>query len=231
MSMQIKLGNDLIDLPEEFNFQQWKRMKEAGEDLSPISMISICSGVDKKLIKKAELSQIEEISKMLSLIYFSGKPSTDVVLTFFHNGVEYGMEKDFSKLKYGAWVDLEVYASQEIDKNIPKILSLLYYPIKKWNGKKYVLEEYSDELCEHTAQEFETVPMRIWWGASAFFLLFVGKYIGNTKSSLTTKMTLQTLYQRGMKMLPKFLRKRLPQGFTFGDSKSSQERTSQNGML
>jgi hypothetical protein len=220
MIMQIKLGDHLVDIPEEFSFAQWKRMKESGDDLSPISMISICSGIDKKEIKKANLEEIEQVSKYLALVYFSGKPSSEIVLTFFHNGIEYGLQKDFSKLKYGAWVDLEVYAAQDVDKNIPKILSVLYYPIVKREGKNYILEEYSDELCERTAKEFESVPMRIWWGASAFFLLFASKYIGNTQNSLNTKIKMETWYQRGMKMLPKFLQKRLPHDFTFGDSKS-----------
>lgn len=219
MNMQIKLGDKLVDLPLEFSYWQWNRMKASGDDLSPLSMISICSGLDKKEIKKADLSDIEIVSEYLATIYFSAKPTNDIFVTFFHKGVEYGLQKDFSKLKYGAWVDLEVYSSQDVDKNIPKILSLMYYPIKEWKGKKYILEEYSDELVEHTASEFEDIPMRIWWGFSSFFLLFAGRYIENIRSSLTTKTRMEKMYQRGKKILPKFLQKKLPHVFTFGDSK------------
>lgn len=220
MNLQVKIGNDKIDLPWEFNHIQWMRLKAQNQEMNPLNLLHVCTGIDKSQLKKAELSQVEDIANILTNLYFSATPSNEVVLTFFHNGIEYGLQKDFAKLKYGAWVDLEVYSSDEIDKNIPKILSLLYYPILKWEKKKYILEEYSDELVERTAEEFKDVPMRIWHGAANFFFLFAGAYIGNIQSSLNTTMRMEGWYQKGKKMLPKFLQKRLPHDFIFGVSKS-----------
>lgn len=220
MNMQIKLGEERIDLPWEFNHPQWMRMKSVGGDMDPLNLLHICTGLDRKELKKADLKQVEEISEILSNIYFSATPTNQVFLSFFHNGKEYGLQKDFSKLKYGAWVDLEVYSAEELDKNIPKILSLMYYPIKEWKGKKYILEEYSDELVETTAEEFVDIPMRIWYGAASFFLLFVGEYIGNIQNSLNGKIRMEKWYQKGKRMLPKFLQRKLPLASIFGDSKS-----------
>lgn len=219
MNFEIKLGDKSVLMPMEFSHEQWMRMRAAGADVSPLALISICSGIDKKEIKKAELSQIEEIASILSQFYFSGTPNSEISLTFVHKGIEYGLQTDFSKLKYGAWVDLEVYCAEDVDKNIPKILSLLYYPIVGWKGKKYILEEYSDELVEQTAENFVDVPIRIWHGAAHFFFLFAGKYIDNIQSSLNGKIKVEKWYQRGKKMLPKFLQRKLPHASIFGDSK------------
>ena len=219
MNLSIKLGDKRVDMPMEFSYPQWLRLKTFGEDLNAINLLSICSGIDVKELKKADLKDVEDIANVLSKFYFSATPSSEIVLTFFHNDVEYGLQKDFSKLKYGAWVDLEVYSAEDVDKNIPKILSLLYYPIKQWNGKKYILEEYSDEVVNASAESFQDIPIRIWHGAASFFFLFAERYIANMQSSLNTKIKLQKMYQMGKKILPKFLQKKLPEGFISGDSK------------
>ena len=219
MNLTIKLGDQMVDMPMDFSYPQWMRLRSLGDNVDNVSLISVCSGLDASLIKKAKVKQIEEISEVLTRFYFSGKGTSEIVLTFTHHGVEYGLQTDFSKLSFGAWVDLEVYSSEDIEKNIPKILSLMYYPIKKWKGKKYLLEEYSDELCAETAEAFEDIPIKIWWGFSTFFLLFVEKYTENIQNSMNTKMKINRWYQMGKKSLPKWLQRKLPQDSIFDVSK------------
>jgi hypothetical protein len=215
MNLTIKLGDRVVDMPMDFSFEQWLRVRKLGDNINDFNLLSACSGIDEKEIRRADLKQVEEISTILQYYYFSGKSADDIVLTFHHHGVEYGLQKDFSKLKYGAWVDLEVYASEDVEKNIPKILSLLYYPVKEWKKDKYILEEYSDELVNETAENFKDVPIRVWWGASTFFLLFVSKYTENMKNSLSTANTLTKWYLMMRKKLPKWLQRKLPADFIF----------------
>ena len=225
MNLTIKLGKKSVDMPMDFSHEQWLRLKKLGDKFDDYSLIHACSGIEIGEIKKAELSQIEEISRVLSFYYFSGNNPQDIVLTFHHKGVEYGLMKDFSKMKFGAWVDLEVYASDDVDKNIPKILSLMYYPVKRWQGKKYILQEYSDELVQETAEAFVDVPIRVWWGASVFFLVFVNKYTENMQNSLNTMTVMNKWYQMGRKRLPKWLQKKQPEDSIFNAFKFLQEKT------
>lgn len=217
---EIKLGDQTKQMPVKFSHEQYMRLKHYPTNMDKVQLISACSGFDESLIRKCEMSVIEDVSNILAHYYFSSPPSEEIILSFFHNGVEYGLQKDFSKLSFGAWVDLEVYSSQDLEKNIPKILAVLYYPIKEWKkNNKYVLEDYDDKRVSEVAEEFKNVPMEVWHGVSTFFLLFVSKYIQGTVNSLNTKMTWNKIYQRGKKILPKWIQKKLREDFISMDSK------------
>ena len=221
MNLELKLGDKMISLPMHFTWEQWMRMQSYDMNkVKPHELLAVCSGLEVKEIKNADLKDVEYISEVLTRFYFSGDPKNEVILTFTHNGVEYGLQKDFGKLTYGAWVDLEVYGSSSINENIPKILSLIYYPIKGWKKDKYILEEYDDEKVSERAEEFKTIPMDIWYGASTFFLLFVRIYTDNIASSLVLKNKVETMILRGLKVLPKWMQRKLLPGFILNATKS-----------
>lgn len=210
MKITAKLGEKQIELPNEFTWEQYMRLKKyQNANPNSIQILSAATGLPEKEIKKADLKSIEEISEILSLFYFSGTTSDQTITHFSHNGKEYGLQTDFGKLSFGSWIDLEVYSVGNIEENIPKILANLYYPIKKWKNGKYILEDYSSDLVEETAEEFKTIPIKIWYGATSFFLLFVNTYIGSIKTSMKWKNKILNYQLMGMKILPKFLRKRL----------------------
>ncbi len=213
MSLELKLGDILVDLPEEFTWRQFIRMQKYNqENLTNIDLIHICTGIDPKEIKKASLEQIEVLSDLFALKYFSNEPKGEVYTTFTYDGCEYGLQKDFSKLSYGSWMDLEVYSADDVNKNIPKIMANLYYPIIDRKKGKIVLKEYDDSEVEDRSVIFEDLPIKYWYGASTFFLLFVSQYMDAMVSSLRTKNKIEKLMMIGWKTLPKFLRKRLSPG-------------------
>lgn len=210
--MYMQLGKEKISVPLEFNYEQFMRLRKYGEKkLTPVDLLSICTGVDIKQIKKADLKDIEKVSDVLAVYYFSGDSTqSEVSLTFEHNGVEYGLQTDMGKLSYGAWVDLEVYTSENIEEHIPRIMALLYYPItKKKKNNKYELEEYDDDKVDLRAEEFKTLPMKYWYGATTFFLLFAKTYIENIQSSLAMKNKYQKMMMLGLRVMPRFLQGRL----------------------
>lgn len=208
--MSIKFGEEKIKLTPYFSYPQYQRMRNYNaEAITGPEMIHVITGLPIKKIKQADLKQIEDISKILANVYFSGDTKAETKVTFIHNGIEYGLQTNFSKLAWGAWVDLEVYTSEKIEDNIPKILSLFYYPVKSKKGSKIILEDYSDELVEQTAEEFKDIPMEVWFGFTSFFLLFVKTYIENIQSSLAMTKKVENLIQMGKRILPKFLQKRL----------------------
>ena len=151
----------------------------------------------------------------------------ELVMTFFQDGIEYGLENDWSKLPMGAWIDFEVYSAGNIYENIDKIMAVLYRPVvshDKKNELKYTIVPYdSDEILER-ANIMRLVPLRYWLGASLFFSQIVSTYITNTKDSLVMKMKLQEAAMRGWKILPRFLRKRLPLGSILPSFTDSQKK-------
>ena len=49
--------------------------------------------------------------------------------TFEFDGIEYGLENDWTKLSWGAWVDFQVLSSENTQQNIHTIMAILYRPI------------------------------------------------------------------------------------------------------
>lgn len=83
------------------------------------------------------------------------------------NGKEYGFEPNLSKMSYGAYADITQWDTISIDKNWPKIMSILYRPITQKKGDKYQIETYTGEWNEEL---FLTTDMDTNWGCLFFFI-------------------------------------------------------------
>jgi hypothetical protein len=129
---------------------------------------------------------------------------------FTHNGVEYGLENDWSKLAWGAWMDMEVFSSEKIEENIHLIMSILYRPIVEKKYGKYKISPYKADEIEDRAYEFRQLPIKYWFGASSFFFLTATLYTNNIKSSLTWTNKMNQRIKMGWEILPKWVKKRLP---------------------
>lgn len=210
-------GDKTITIPEEMTIGMYQAFIKDTQKYTdePIELIALFTNLSKDKLKNLSTKTIKLIN-----YYVQSKvkiPKLDeMVLTFNHNGVEYGLETDFGKMAWGAWVDLEVYSSDNISDNIHKLMSVLYRPVisKSKDGKKYVIEPYDSATIDERAELFLTLPISYWFTASDFFLSVVSLSITNIKASLEQKNRMKKLMERGMKMLPQWVRRKLPQDFT-----------------
>lgn len=83
------------------------------------------------------------------------------------NGKEYGFEPNLSKMSYGAYADITQWDTISIDKNWPKIMSILYRPITQKKGEAYQIETYTGDWNEEL---FLTTDMETNWGCLFFFI-------------------------------------------------------------
>ncbi len=83
------------------------------------------------------------------------------------NGKEYGFEPNLSKMAYGTYADITQWDTINIDKNWPKIMSILYRPITQKKGDRYQIETYTGEWNEEL---FLTTDMDTNWGCLFFFI-------------------------------------------------------------
>jgi hypothetical protein len=136
----------------------------------------------------------------------------ELITTFIHNGVEYGLETNIGGMAWGAWVDLEVYSSDNIADNIHKIMSILYRPVISKKGIKYTIEPYDSDTVLERAEVFLDLPISYWMRVSDFFLTIGNLSIINIKASLDLKNKMSKYKMKGMRILPKWVQKRLLQG-------------------
>lgn len=211
--LELMIGDEVLQVPEEITigiYQEFQKNPEKYKD--PLRIISMYTGLTMRELKNMDVESVKLIEYFISdKLVLPDK--NELVMTFFQDGIEYGLENDWSKLPFGGWVDMEVYSAGNIYENIDKIMAVLYRPVISHDKKdpmKYTIAPYDSEEILERANIMRLVPARYWLGVSLFFSQIVSIYITNIRASLVQTMKLQKATMRGWKILPKFLRKRLP---------------------
>ena len=230
--IELVVDNEVVNVPEEINIGMYQQINlNPVKYKNPLQLISLFTNMTVHELKNLQKEQVELIEVFLSsrLIF---PEDNKLVMTFEHNGVEYGLENDWSKLAFGAWVDFEVYCSDDkIYDNLHKIMSVLYRPViskDKKNPLKYKIAPYKSEEIEDRAEIMKLVPVSIWLGASVFFLEIVNIYITSIKNSLGLTLKIQQRTTKVWKMMPKWMQKVLPLDFISPSLTDSQKKMLQN---
>jgi hypothetical protein len=230
--IDLVIDEKVINIPDEMTLGMYQQINQYPEKYkNPLQLISLFTDLTIHELKNLKKEQVELIEGFLS-----GKvkyPETDkIVLTFEHEGIEYGLENDWSKLAWGAWVDFEVYcADDKIYENLHKIMAVLYRPVTHKNPKnplKYKIEPYKSEEIEDRAEIMRQVPVNIWLNASLFFLEIVNIYINSIRDSLKLRIEIQQRTMKYWMKMPKWLKKVLPLDSTLPSLTDSQKKMLQS---
>jgi hypothetical protein len=212
MSIEIQLNDRVIQVQPEITIEQFQRLQNKEElyKKSPPDLLSLFLNVPVNELKDLPLNQMEFVQSYLMSQMTESSLKDEVYNVFTHNGVEYGLENDWSKLAWGAWMDMEVFSSEKIEENIHLIMAILYRPIVEKKNGKYKIKPYKADEIEDRAYEFRQLPIKYWFGASGFFFLTATIYTSNIKSSLEWTNKTNQMIMKGWEILPKWVKKRLP---------------------
>lgn len=212
--IEVQLGNKTKKLPEKLTiktYQQYIKRKD-WYDEHPSNLLGLILDEDPNEIMKMEMKGTQFVLEFITS-QFLQKSSSELIETFTHDGVEYGLEKDWSKLTWGAWMDFEILSSQDTDQNIHHILSILYRPIVSKTKNDYSIEQYDPQSVQSRKQLFLDLPIDIWFSSANFFFQTVKLYITDTSRSLELKIRKMTKIEKMWKKLPLFLQKKVPVDF------------------
>ncbi len=230
--VELIIDDEVVQIPDEITLGMYQQMMLTPElyDNNPHMVISLFTKIPLPELKNLQVDQIRLIEAFLSDRFVIPKEN-ELVLKFEYKGQEYGLENDWSKLAWGAWVDFEVYSSDNIYQNLHKIMAILYRPIiskDKKNVKNYKIGPYKSEEIEDRAEIMRDVPLSYWLGAAQFFFSIVEIYIKNMRDSLALQNKMNEKILIAWKKLPKFLQKRLPLDSTLISPTNSQKKTLQD---
>lgn len=228
--IEIVVKDKVIKVDEELNIGQYQSyiQNKTIYDKEPARMLALCLGIEYSELKNLPKEKVDFVSNYLTTQFFDVDIQDQTWEVFEHDGIEYGLENDWSKLAWGAWVDLEVFSSDNIEQNIHRIMSILYRPIIDRKKGKYIIAPYDSNTVEDRAETFKKLPLKYWFGASTFFLLISVIYINNMQSSLNTKIKTNQILMRGWKILPKWIRRKIPLGSILHSLSNLPKKTSQD---
>ena len=210
--IELEIEDKIVQVKPHLTIQQYQRLKsnEQKYQNSSVETLSLYTDIPVNQLKDLPLEQVNFVQEYITSQITTNSMKDELQNIFTHNGVEYGLENDWTKLAWGGWVDLEVFASDKIEDNIHYIMAVLYRPVIDRKKGKYIIEPYKADDIEDRANEFLTLPVNYWFGASVFFFITGNLYISNLESSLIMKNKLNRMMMKGWEILPKWVKKKLP---------------------
>jgi len=227
--IEIQLNDRVVKVQPEITIEQFQRLQHKEElyKTSPADLLSMLLSVPVNELKDLPLNQMEFVQSYLMSQMTETSLKDEIYNIFTHNGVEYGLENDWSKLAWGAWMDMEVFSSEKIEENIHLIMAILYRPVIEKKNGKYKIKPYKADEIEDRGYEFRQIPEKYWFGASSFFFLTATIYTNNIKSSLEWTNKMNNWIVKGWEILPKWVKKRLPLDTILVSHSTLQEKTLQ----
>ncbi len=147
MKVKIKKNKEtktfnIVDSWSDVTLEKWQRLVTGKKSKSEeaVATINALSDIPKKLIKEMALSDVATIFERLSKLQVEGKHKK----IFKIDEVEYGFMPDLDEITLGEYADLEHYIKDGLEKNMHKIMSVLFRPVTSKDGKMYSIEAYKD---------------------------------------------------------------------------------------
>jgi len=160
----------LISSWQEVSLEKWLKLidftketktKEAAETIAALSTIP------KKLINQLELKDVAAIMSKLS--EFQQQQDSSLKRIIEINGKRYGFHPDLDSITLGEWADLETFVKQDIEKNLPEVMAILYRPItEETDSGVYTIAAYDGNITIR-AEEMKKMSAEQVQSALVFF--------------------------------------------------------------
>ena len=187
---------NIIDSWSDVTLEKWQQLvlgkkktktEEAKETIKALSTLPV------KLIEEMALSDVATIFERLSKLQIKGK----LKKVFEIDEVEYGFLPDLDEITLGEWADIEQYIKDGLEKNMHKIMAVLFRPVTNKEGKMYSVQAYKDG--KQRAEKFRKKMNAVQVQQSLVFFWTFGKelstilplYLTELMTKIQAEMNLQ----------------------------------------
>tara|TARA_B100001758_G_C18374028_1_gene593160 strand:+ start:576 stop:1217 length:642 start_codon:yes stop_codon:yes gene_type:complete len=192
---QFKLISNWEDVTLEkwlklIEFTKGTKAKEAEETIAALS------NIPKQLIKELSLQDVAIIMSRIAELQQEQNSSLKRIIEI--DGVEYGFHPDLSEITLGEFADIETFIKNDIEKNLPELMAVLYRPIKLKKNDIYIIEAYDGNISIR-AEEMKKMSMEQVHSALVFFY-HLGKILSMTLPSYLMEMLTEMKMQSQQKI-------------------------------
>jgi|TARA_B110000467_G_scaffold151435_1_gene159811 hypothetical protein len=194
MKVELTVPSNLSEISLK-QYQKFLKLQESNEDsyFLQCKMIEVFCNLDAKSVRLLKISDADRVVDIINNM-FEAKP--DLIRTFKIGGVEYGIIPDLDDISLGEYIDLDTYIGDW--QNMQIAMNVLYRPISKKIGNKYLINEYALDAKE----KLEEIPMDVVLG-SIFFLWNLGIDLSKTmvnylETPQMDSLMLEQIFQESM---------------------------------
>ena len=165
----------LISSWEDVTLEKWIKLVDfhkGTKSSEALETIAELSNIPKDLIKQLELKDVALIMSKVAEMQQEQNSSLKRVIEI--EGEKYGYHPDLNSITLGEWSDIETYIKQDIEKNLPEVMAILYRPIVEKKNDVYTIEAYDGDISIRT-EIMKRMSAEQVQSALVFFYHFVTK--------------------------------------------------------
>jgi len=165
----------LISSWEDVTLEKWIKLVDfhkGTKSSEALETIAELSNIPKDLIKQLELKDVALIMSKVAEMQQEQNSSLKRVIEI--EGKRYGFHPDLDSITLGEWSDIETYIKQDIEKNLPEVMAILYRPIVEKKNDVYTIEAYDGDISIRT-EIMKRMSAEQVQSALVFFYHFVTK--------------------------------------------------------
>ena len=161
--MQVNIKKDgkkntynLINSWDDVTLDKWAKLidsKSKSKTKEALDTISLLSDIPRKLVKELSINDVSNILNRVAAL--QNKASSRLKRIIKVDDVEYGFHPDLSEITLGEYADIETYIQNGMEKNLSKLMAVLYRPIVEKNGKYYSIERYNGSGVRMRSEKFK----------------------------------------------------------------------------
>ena len=198
MKVEIQIPSNLSEVTLE-QYQKFTKLNtEENQDSSFLmhKTVEIFCDLNLQDIAKVKFTYVQEILNDINNLF---EKKQDLIPTFTHRGIEYGLIPVLDDMTLGEYVDLdENFTDWD---NMHKAMTVLYRPVTFKKGERYQIEEYNGL---DNAETMKQIPLDVVMGCMFFFWNLNEELLKTTLNYLNqeipkelTTEQLQTLAKNG----------------------------------
>jgi len=147
---------NLINSWDDVTLDKWAKLidsKSKSKTKEALDTISLLSDIPRKLVKELSINDVSNILNRVAAL--QNKASSRLKRIIKVDDVEYGFHPDLSEITLGEYADIETYIQNGMEKNLSKLMAVLYRPIVEKNGKYYSIEKYNGSGVRMRSEKFK----------------------------------------------------------------------------
>ena len=146
------------------SFKTGTKTKEARETIAALS------DIPKNVIDQLELKDVALIMEKVADLQKDEDSSLKRVIEI--DGKRYGFHPDLNSITLGEYADIENFIKNDIEKNLPELMAVLYRPIvEQTSSGVYTIEAYDGDITIRT-EKMKKMPIEQVQSALVFFYHF-----------------------------------------------------------
>ena len=195
---------NLINSWADVTLEKWIRLVEAetgSKTKEAEKTIAALSDIPRQLVKELALRDVVLIMQKIAEL----QTGTDVVLekVIEIDGIEYGMHPDLSEITLGEYADIETFIKDDLNKNLPELMAVLFRPIIERKNEVYTIEAYdgnikirAETMKKMSAENVQSVLV-FFWRFVIVFSTIMPSFLTQRTQEIKSQLQMETLQNAG----------------------------------